>query len=153
MSSPDRLADTTPPDPWDSAGKWLAARYQLTSQEPDRVKEAVKAGRPLSEPRLQEAVCGLAAEILANPRRMPGIVEHYVLSTLAFMFSVAIAMSSTWPHGHHETIAILVVVTAVSHVITNVVLPPRRWRKKAAKALRVNGGIGWDAEGQGFESP
>ena len=50
---------------------------------------------------------GLASEVLANRTRMPEIVEHYVLSTLAFIVTLVLALSSTWPHGHHESIEFL----------------------------------------------
>ena len=140
MTSPAQPADTTPPDPWDIAGKWLAARYQLTNRERDQVKNATRGGRSLSDPRLREAVCGLASEILAGRTRMPGTVEHYVLGTLAILVTSALALLTAWPHGHHETIEFVIAAVVVHDVIFNFVLLPRGWRKKAAKALRVNSG-------------
>lgn len=140
MNSPARPIDTTPPDPWDAAGKWLAAQYQFTNAERDRVKEATKGGRPLSDPRLREAVRGLAWEVLANRTRIPGIAEHYVLATLGFIFSVVLTLSTTWPHGHHQEIEFLLAAAVILHVVSEFVLLPRRWRKQVAKAWRVNGG-------------
>lgn len=140
MSSPARPIDTTPPDPWDSAGKWLAAHYEFTNQERDRVKAATRSGRSLSDPRLREAVCGLASEILANRTRVPGIVEHYVLSNLGFILTVVLGLSATWPHGHHEAIELLLAAAVIIHLWGTFVSHPRRWRENVAKALRVNGG-------------
>lgn len=140
MNSPARPIDTTPPDPWDSAGKWLAAHYQFTNAERDRVKGATRGGQPLSDPRLREAVCGLAWEVLANRTRMPGIVEHYVLGTLGLLLTVVLALATGWPHGHHEAIEFLLAAAFIPQVISEFVLLPRRWRKQVAKAWRVNGG-------------
>lgn len=141
MSSPSRPLGATPPDPWDAAGKWLAARHQLTNQERDQVKAALSRGRRLSDPRLQEAVCGLAAEILANRVRTPGIVGRYVMGTFADIMALAFVLSSPWGHGHHGIIAITAVALAVHNVFFCFVLTQRQVRKKIAKALRVNSGI------------
>lgn len=139
MSSLGEPADERP-DPFDAAGKWLAACYQLASRDRERVKDATVGGRPVSDPRLQEAVRGLSCEILANRLRTPGIVGHYVVGVAGGIMAFAVALNSSWPHGHHQLIAILAVVAAVNHVIVYFVLLPRRMRKKVAKALRVNSG-------------
>lgn len=141
MSSPSRPLDTTPPDPWDAAGKWLAAHHQLTNQERDQVKAALSRGRRLSDPRLQEAVCGLASEILANRMRTPGIVAQYVTGTVSDIMALAFVLSSPSGHGHHGIIAITAVGLAVHNAFFCFVFTQRQLRKKIAKALRVNSGI------------
>jgi hypothetical protein len=71
MSSPDRLADPRPRGS-DQAGNWLSERYQLNAADRNRVKIATLRGEPVSDPRLNEAVRGLASEILDNRLRLPG---------------------------------------------------------------------------------
>lgn len=141
MSSQGQPADTTPPEYWDTAGKWLAARYQLTNREREQVKTATRSGQPLSDPRLQAAVCDMASEILADRMRIPGIVGYYMYSTIAGIYTTGLWVYAVWPHHSHETITLLAAVAAVMHVISYVVMHPRRMRKKVAKALRANSGI------------
>jgi hypothetical protein len=143
MSRPDQFADT-PPDPFDTAGKWLAAHYQLTNRGRDRVKTATLQGQPVSDPRLQEAVRGLASEILANRLRMPGIRLYYyavgAVSGIAGIAALAIALS---PSGQHSQVRwILLTVLAFIIVPFCFLWLPRRFRRKVEKALRVNSSDG-----------
>lgn len=68
---------------------------------------------------------------------MPGIVGNYLIG-VGGIAALALALTSAWPHGHHELIAILAAALAASHMIVYLVLHPRQMRTKVAKALRVN---------------
>lgn len=139
--SPGQPADT-PPDPSDAAGNWLADRYQFTSGDRERVKTAAVRGQPVSDPRLQEAVCGLAAEILGDRLRMPGLAWYYTIGAAAGVFGIVLlALALTGRHGGPEIAGILSAAVAFHQMITGFVVLPRQRRKKVAKALRVNSGI------------
>lgn len=128
MSSPGRPLDTTPPDPWDTAGKWLAARYQFTNRERDRVKGAMRSGEPLRDPRLRGAACGLASDILAGRLRMPGIVASYVTGVVwagAGGAGCGYALYSS--RGYGDLVMSAIVCAAVVHnVVFAFVFSPRR---------------------------
>jgi glucose-6-phosphate-specific signal transduction histidine kinase len=140
MSSPDRLADPRPGGS-DQAGNWLSERYQLNAADRKRVKMATLRGEPVSDPRLNEAVRGLASEILDNRLRLPGIVLYYVIGAVNGLIGIgalAIALSPSGQHGHYEKILILLVVLASIAVVEFFLWLPRQMRRRVKKALRVN---------------
>lgn len=144
MSSPGQPT-ATPPDRFDAAGKWLAARYQFTNRDRDRVKTATIRGQPVSDPRHKEAVRGLASEILGNRLRLPGIIYYYttgVVSGVTVIAALAIALSASGQHSRYE--ARVIAVLAFINVLIHFLWLPRQTRRKVAKALRVNSG----SEGQ-----
>jgi hypothetical protein len=144
MSRPGQTADT-PPDFFDTAGKWLAARYQLTNRDRDRVKTATLLGQPVSDPCLKEAVRGLASAILDNQLRLPGIAFDYAVGAAAGVLGIvllAIALSSSGQHGHDEELLIVLAVLAFINVPLHCLWQPRRTRRKVSKALRVNSSDG-----------
>lgn len=144
MSRPDQPAGT-PPDPFDTAGKWLAAHYQLTNRDRDLVKTATLQGQSVSDPRLQEAVRGLASEILANRLRMPGIRLYYyalgAVSGIVGIAALAIALSTSGQHGHNGVPWVLLTVAFINVPFCFLWLP-RRFRRKVEKAWRVNSSDG-----------
>lgn len=75
----DLTPSDVPPHHLDVAGKWLANRYQLTSRDRVLVKAATFGGEPVSNPRLREAVCGQASEILDRRLRMRVNVSGYMI--------------------------------------------------------------------------
>ncbi|SRR6266568_768808 len=145
MSSPGQPANT-PPDPFDTAGKWLAARYQLTNQDRDRVKTATSLGQPVSDPRLQEAVRGLASAILANRLRMPRIrLYDYAVGTVSGVIGIwafIIALSPSGQHSRNGVGWILVTVVAFINALVYFLWRPRQFRRKVERALRVNSSDG-----------
>jgi len=136
----DLTASNPPPHHLDFAGKWLANRYQLTSQDRDLVKTATFGGAAVSDPRLKEAVCGLASAILEKRLRMPTSAFAYVIGGIFSIPAVAFALMSALSDGHHLILPILSAVSLAPTVITYFVTGPRRRRKLLAKALRVHSG-------------
>ena len=136
------IAVTEPGTSDDTAGNWLADCFQLTSRDRERVKTATLRGEPVSDPRLKEAVCGLASEILGNRLRMPGIAWYYTIGTAAGVFGIVLlGLALTGQHGGPEIAGILSAALAFYQMITGFVSLPQQRRKKVAKALRVNSGI------------
>ena len=142
MSSPGQPAGT-PSARFDPAGNWLADRYQLDSSDRKRVKTATLQGEAVSDPRLNEAVRGLASEILGNRLRMPGIRAYYTNSAVAGVLglaALAIALSPVGRHSRYEEGLIVLAVLAVLNVIMYSLWLPGHTRRNVAKALRVNSG-------------
>ena len=140
MNSPDQLADTRP-GASDQAGNWLLERYQLNAPDRKRVKIATLRGEPVSDPRLNEAVRGLASEILNNRLRLPGIVVYYVIGAVGGLIGIvalAIALSPSGQHSHYETGLIVLVVLAGIDMVLYFLWLPRQMRRRVKKALRVN---------------
>src|SRR5262249_3921889 len=124
----DMRPSNTPPHPFDAAGKWLADRYQLTSRDRDLVKTATFRGAPGSDPRLKEAVCGLASAILEKRLRMPANAFANVIGGIFTIPTLAFAMISVLSDGHHLILPILSAVTLAATVIAYFVVGPRRRR-------------------------
>jgi hypothetical protein len=140
MSSPDRLADPRPRGS-DQAGNWLSERYQLNAADRNRVKIATLRGEPVSDPRLNEAVRGLASEILDNRLRLPGIVLCYVVGAVGGLIGIgalAIALSPLRSAQSLRESLILLVVLASILVVEIFLWLPRQMRRRVKKALRVN---------------
>jgi hypothetical protein len=144
MSSSGRLADT-PSARSDQAGNWLAERYQLNATDRKRVRIAVERGEPVSDPRLNEAVRGLASEILDNRLRIPGTRLHYAVGAVSGVIGIvalAIALSPSGQHSGWETRLIALAVLAFLNVLIYFLWLPQQLRRKVAKALRVNSSDG-----------
>lgn len=108
-----------------------------------RVKIASTRGEPVSDPRLNEAVRGLASEILNNRLRMPGVVQIYVMGAIAGVIGIvvlAIALSPAGQHSRDENGLIALVVLAVIVVVMYFLWLPRQFRRRVGKALLVNSG-------------
>jgi hypothetical protein len=138
------------PDRFDAAGKWLADCYQLPHQDRMLVKDATIDGAAVSDPRLQEAVRGLASEILGHRLRLPGIALYYTIGAAGGVVGIGLIaneLNALGHHGRHEIVAIVAALVALNHVITYFIYLPRQRRKKVAKALRVNSG------GEGLPEP
>ena len=131
MSGSDRLADASSARS-DQAGNWLADRYQLDSSDRKRVKTATLQGEAVSDPRLNEAVRGLASEILGNRLRLPGIRAYYTNSAVAGVLgltALAIALSPVGRHSRYEEGLITFAVLAVMNVIMYSLWLPRHTRR------------------------
>ena len=126
------------PHRFDVTGNWLANRYQLTSQDRDLVKAATAGGAAVSDPRLQEAVCGLASAVLEKRLPMPAIVLDYIVGGLGSIPALAFALMSVLAGGHHLILPILSAVAVAPIVIMHFITRPRRRRKLVARALRVH---------------
>jgi hypothetical protein len=140
MSSPVQPSDG-PPEFFDTAGKWLAARCQLTSRDRERVKTATRLGEPVSDPRLKEAVCGLASEILGNGLRLPGIAFSYAIGATTGVIGIVllvIAPSTSGHPGRHPAPLIGLAVLAFISVPVYCLWHPWHARRNTEKALRVN---------------
>lgn len=140
MTSPVRRPDA-PPEFFDTAGKWLAARYQLTTQDRERVKTATRVGEPVSEPRLKEAVRGLASEILGKRLRVPGVAFSYTMGAAAGVVGIVllvIALTTSGHPGRHPAPLIGLAVFAFISVPLYCLWHPKLARRRVEKALRVN---------------
>jgi hypothetical protein len=140
MTSPGQPSDA-PGARFDPAGRWLADRYQLSGSDCKRVKTATLRGEPVSDPRLNEAVRGLASAILNNRLRLPGIVHIYVIGAITGVIGIvvlAIALSPAGQHSRYENGLITLVVLAVIVVVMYFLWLPRQFRRRVEKALRVN---------------
>ncbi|HKR69947.1 MAG TPA: hypothetical protein VJT16_13990 [Streptosporangiaceae bacterium] len=136
----DLTPSDEPPHRFDVAGKWLANRYQLTSRDRDLVKAATAGGAAVSDPRLQEAVSGLASAVLEKRLPMPTIVFDYIVGGLGSIPPLAFALMSVLLDGHHLILPILAAVAVAPVVITHFIARPRRRRQLVAKVLRVHSG-------------
>jgi Kef-type K+ transport system membrane component KefB len=108
-----------------------------------RVKTATLKGEPVSDPRLNEAVRGLASAILNNRLRLPGIVPIYVIGAISGLIGIvvlAIALSPAGQHSRYEKGLIGLVVLAAIAVVMYFLWLPRQFRRRVGKALRVNSG-------------
>lgn len=142
MSGSGWLAGT-PSARSDQAGNWLAERYQLNATDRKRVKTAVQRGEPVSDPRLGEAVRGLASEILGNRLRLPGLRLYYAVAAVSGVTGIAvltIALSLSGQHSGWQARLIFLTVLAFINVLVYFLWLPRQVRRKAAKPLRVNSG-------------
>jgi hypothetical protein len=125
----------------DQAENWLAERYQLNATDRKRVKIAVQRGEPVSDPRLNEAVRGLASEILDNRLQIPGTRLRYAVGAVSGVIGIAalaVALSPAGQHSRYEASTILLTVLGFINVLIYFLWLPRQLRRKVAKALRVN---------------
>jgi hypothetical protein len=121
--------------------RWLAAQFGLGWRERSRVQGAVLAGRPLSDPALEAAARGLAAQVLDDRFRTLRLARKVgwlrLVSGVAYLvFAVVFLLISH--RGGELALAVLAVLNGglmifagVFHTVQN----PWRIRRNAEKVL------------------
>lgn len=98
-------------------------------------------GEPVSEPRLKEAVRGLASEILGKRLRVPGVAFSYTMGAAAGVVGIVllvIALTRSGHPGRHPAPLIGLAVFAFISVPLYCLWHPKLARRRVEKALRVN---------------
>jgi uncharacterized membrane protein len=129
----------TPPTRFDYIGRWLVDHHQLGVMERSQVTQAVFVKpRSLGDPRLRQAACGLAAEVLNHRLRLPRM-QRYVGRILAAMGLVLVVFGLVLQLVSHRGGAQIVigVVVIVAGAVANV-WAPRQMRNNVELALALN---------------
>jgi hypothetical protein len=138
VSLPDLPVSTTPAR-FDHIGRWLADHHQLGDMERSQVTQAVFAKpQKLGDPRLRQAACDLAAEVLSHRLPLPRMQRYIARITAAMGLALVVAalVLQLVTHRYGTQLALAVVVTVAGAVLS--VSVPRQMRHNVERALALN---------------
>lgn len=138
MSRPGQSL-STPPTRFDYMGRWLVDHHQLGVIERSQVTQAVFVKpQKLGDPRLRQAACDLAAEVLSHRLRLPRL-QRYAGAIIAVMGLVVLVFGLVLQLVSHRGNMQLVfgVLLIVAGAVTSV-WAPRQMRHNVERALTLN---------------